>query len=329
MEYTHNLIGFPSVKKMGEQLEREAAMRKEAFENLQKKEEEIKIIDFHTHIFPEKIAEAALATLSKESETLPFTRGTAADIQRSMKEAGVDISVVLPIVTHASKTAQINISSAKTNETSDTTGLLSFAGIHPEVEKPREQLKLIKELGFKGIKLHPDYQHIPFNHPKTLKLIDAAADLDLIIVTHAGKDIGLYPPTCCTVESILSVIHQLYPPKLVLAHMGGWDEWDEVLDKLVGEDVYFDTAFSIGDINWADPKNPKGGFRQLDDEKFLELVYSIGTDRVLFASDSPWTEQRDYVNRIKAMPFEEEEKEQIFAGNAKKLLGIIPEEDVW
>ena len=63
-------------------------------------------------------------------------------------------------------------------------------------------------------------------------------------------------------------------------------------------------------------------FHQLEDEAFVELVHKMGVDRVLFATDSPWAEQKDYVNRINGMPLSKDEKRRIFAGNAKRLLGL-------
>lgn len=42
---------------------------------------------------------------------------------------------------------------------------------------------------------------------------------------------------------VLNVLNKVNPKKLVLAHMGGWNLWDEVEEKLVGKNVYFDTGF--------------------------------------------------------------------------------------
>lgn len=50
------------------------------------------IIDFHTHIFPEKIAARTLDFLKDICQTEPDTDGTAKDLIRSAKEAGVDLS---------------------------------------------------------------------------------------------------------------------------------------------------------------------------------------------------------------------------------------------
>ena len=39
------------------------------------------------------------------------------------------------------------------------------------------------------------------------------------------------------------------PEKLVLAHMGGLNFWDDVEKYLVGENVYFDTAYVADEMS--------------------------------------------------------------------------------
>ncbi len=327
MEYNHRIRGMiPTPEEMERQLEEAGKRRKAAWHILKERAEAIRVVDFHVHTFPEKIAKAALKQLSEDSCTEPFTGGTTEELSASMKEAGVDLSIVLPVITNPEKVAHINLSAARQNETVNQTGILSFAGIHPAAENYRILLRQISELGFKGIKLHPDYYRISFDDIRTKRIVDLASELELIIVTHAGTDIGLYPPVYCSVDSIVNVMNDVSPTRLVAAHMGGWNNWDEVLEKLAGRKLWVDTAFSIGEIPWKKPGQPKHGFRQLSDEGFVELVHAMGADRVLFATDSPWAEQKDYVNRISSMPLSEDEKRQIFSENAKRLLGLMPKE---
>ena len=62
---------------------------------------------------------------------------------------------------------------------------------------------------------------------------------------HAGVDIGLPEPVHCPPDKARKVLDTLKPGKLVLAHMGGWKQWEEVYEYLAGEPVYLDTAFSF------------------------------------------------------------------------------------
>ena len=77
-----------------------------------------------------------------------------------MGKGAVDISIALPAVTKVSQVASINrFASAYTEGP-----VISFGGIHPECENYKEILKEIKNLGLKGIKLHPDYQDMYFDN---------------------------------------------------------------------------------------------------------------------------------------------------------------------
>ena len=47
------------------------------------------IIDFHTHAFPDKIADQAIAFLKDNSRTIPFTDGRYSSLSKRAKGAGV------------------------------------------------------------------------------------------------------------------------------------------------------------------------------------------------------------------------------------------------
>ena len=57
------------------------------------------IIDFHTHVFPYKMADAAMTKLQQQCEVPYYAPATVGSLIRTMDECGVDKSVVLNIVT--------------------------------------------------------------------------------------------------------------------------------------------------------------------------------------------------------------------------------------
>ena len=57
------------------------------------------IIDFHTHIFPEKIAGKTIESLEKLSGITASTNGTLEGLLASMERTGVDMSVIMPVAT--------------------------------------------------------------------------------------------------------------------------------------------------------------------------------------------------------------------------------------
>lgn len=272
------------------------------------------IIDAHTHVYPEKIAKRAVAKLEAVSGVPAKTNGLKSGLLSSMKEAGIDYSLLLPVATSVKQVDTINAEAAETNATALETGLFSFGGIHPDTPHYKEVLCQIHSYGLKGIKLHPDYQNTFFDDIRYERIVDKATELGLYIMVHAGEDIGLPEPVHCRPEHVCKMLEETGSDKLILAHMGGWRLWDRVEELLVGQNVYFDTAFSLDCM--------PGVEGMLSEEQFLRLVRKHGADKILFATDSPWSSQKDYVEWMNRIALSEEERSQIFAENAKKIVEL-------
>lgn len=261
------------------------------------------IIDFHTHIFPEKIAASTVDYLAEICNTKPYTKATKESLLSSMNQADITLSVALPVATKASQMDSINRFAAGFQDGP----ILSFAGIHPDCEDYRKALLAIKQAGFKGIKLHPDYQNVYFNDIRYKRMIDFASELDLIVVVHAGMDPKCPQDIHCTPKMAREVIDEVAPERLVLAHFGGNQMTGEVEEQLIGQPVYLDTAVVLN---------------YLKEEEFIRLARNHGMDRILFATDSPWAGQTEFVEKIRQSALTEKEKEQIFSENARRLLGL-------
>ena len=281
------------------------------------------IIDIHTHTFPDKIAAATLDKLKHLSHTIPFTDGTAAGLAASMARAGVDRSVVMPVATSPRQVPHVNDASARMNELGAQTGVLSFGCMHPDFDGWKEELARVRDLGLKGIKLHPQYQDTDFDDPRYLRILDRCGELGLVVLTHAGLDIGMPGKDNCAPEMVARALEQVGPVKLVLAHMGGWRQWDRVEALLPGTGVYLGTSFSLGEITPLDDGHYRpGDLPLLDEAAFLRMVRRFGPDRILFGTDSPWDDQGAALARLRALPLEKSELDALLGGNARKLLEL-------
>ncbi len=87
------------------------------------------IIDFHTHVFPDAIAQRTIAHLEDKGGMKAHIEGTLTGLKCSMKRAGIDYSVVLPVVTKPSQFESVNRYAAEIN---GKEGIFSFGGIHPD-----------------------------------------------------------------------------------------------------------------------------------------------------------------------------------------------------
>ena len=286
-----------------------------------------RIIDFHTHTFPEKIAPAAVEKLRGNSHTMAFTDATEAGLRASMERAGIDLSVILPVATSPAQVRKINDSSVRINERTGETGLLSLGCMHPDYEDWLEELRRIAAAGIPGIKIHPVYQGVDIDDPRFVRILSGCGELGLFVSMHAGLDVGIPGGEQAVPRKTLRAIRQAGPVTLVLAHMGGWKCWDDVEELLADSGAFLDTSFSLGSMTPSGDGYPwtEDTLRRLDAASFVRLVRRFGADRVLFGTDSPWADQRASVAEILALPLTDEEKQAILSRNAGKLLKMLNE----
>ena len=259
------------------------------------------MIDFHTHIFPDKIAGKTIEYLASRCGTTPFLNGTKERLLSSMDEAKIEKSILLPVLTSPSQFESVYRFVSQFLEGR----LVSFGGLHPDDEDYKTKLRMIKNQGHKGVKFHPDYQNTYFSDMKYKRIISYATELDLICVVHAGQDPYSPNDIHCTPKMISDLMDDVKPTKLVLAHMGGNLLVEDVKNYLVGRDVYFDTAYVLD-------KLPK--------QTVVDLCRSHGVDKILFGSDSPWGGQKEFIEHFNSLSFSEEEKNKILGLNARRLL---------
>ena len=265
------------------------------------------LIDFHTHIFPDKIAAGAVKILKDNAvrengdSTFNHTDGTLNGLKKSMKEENVDISVIMPIATKPSQTQSIN----RFAENIRCDSIVSFGSVYPGEDDWKSVLSDLVKRGFKGIKLHPEYQNFYVDSKNSIELLIEAEKLGLYVTFHAGQDIGLPPPVHCNPDKLKNVLEYVNGDKIIAAHLGGFREWDSVEKYLVGTNIIFDTAFIS---------------EYIEPEQCKRIIENHGCDKILFATDSPWETPSQEYKFIDSLGFSQEDKNKIYYKNALKIL---------
>ena len=262
-------------------------------------------IDFHTHAFPDALAPRALATLIRScgGAYSPVSDMTVAGLRRNMDDWGIDVSVVQPVVTKQSQTKGLNEWAASI--CSDR--IVSFGGIYPHTDDYKRDIDYVCSLGLKGLKFHAEYQDFELDSPEMLKIYDYAFERGLIVLHHAGFDPMASPPFKSSPRQFAHIVHEMKGGVLIAAHLGGHAQWDDVERYLVGENIYLDTSM---------------GFSYYPHEQFLRIVRAHGAGKILFGSDSPWSNAKDEMAALRSLPLTEEEKRLILGENAERLLNI-------
>lgn len=262
------------------------------------------IIDFHVHCFPDELAKRAIPKLEKTAGMTASFDGTLSSLKSSMKRAGISFSVIQSIATKPSQTRIINDWSAAIQNSGQ---IIAFGSIHPDYDNWKDELRRIKDLGLKGIKYHPDYQNFYVDEKGMFPIYEEIFKLNLILLFHAGVDIGLAGPSHCTPKRLLNVLKSCPGGKIVAAHMGGFRYWDDVLECLIGEDVFFDTSYGIG---W------------MSDARAENIISNHGYQKILFATDTPWSYQKEEVAKFKKLGLKKNVEKAILGENASRLLSI-------
>ena len=285
------------------------------------------ILDAHTHIYPDKIAAATVRKLSGFTGLTPAFDGTAAGLRQLMRRAGVDMSIVLPVATNPDKVNRLNDFAMQMN---GADGLLSLGSMHPDCPYWKAELDRLASNGVRGIKIHPVYQGVDLDDIRYLRIFERAAALHLCVVTHAGYDIGFPGEKRCMPQQAANAVQAVGDFKLILAHMGGWEDWDTVEALLPQTSVYIDTSFALSTYQYVNDqgRDPAiveafgavGDFVQ--EEQFLRFVRLFGAERILFGSDAPWDTPETNLRFIRSLPLQQAETDAILGGNAQRLFGI-------
>lgn len=279
------------------------------------------IIDIHTHTFPDAIAAQTVRTLRQRSRTRAFSDGTLEGLSQRIRAAGISLAVVQPVVTNPVKAEKIVRAAALINERTPQTHVFSFGGIHPDTPDFCGVLRLIRDLGLKGVKLHPAYQQVPFDDIRYKRIVGCAEELGLVTLVHGGIDIGI-PGDWSSPSRTRALWQDVRPERLIVAHMGGWQQWEEAERLLAETNVFLDTAFSLGDIAYDDGVPQAERAAQLSEGAFCRMVRAFGAERILFGTDSPWSEHQTQRAIIERAPLPDREKALILGENAKRLLQL-------
>ena len=278
------------------------------------------IIDFHAHIFPPDFRDnrERYVKLDTTFSTLfsdPRSKiATGEELVLAMDEAHVDMAVVMGIgwtdMAMAREANDYVIAQARRYPGR----LVGFCSVNPNWgEEAVLEVERCARQGVRGIgELHPDTQGFDLGSSEAMSpIMEAARGLGLILLAHASEPVGhAYPGKGTTTPDKLYAFARNFPENaVVLAHWGGGLPF-YVLMPEVGvalRNVFFDSA--------ASPL-------LYSERIFSAGVELAGSDRILFGTDFPLIAHSRTLKQIDEAPLDREDRENILARNAQRLLGL-------
>jgi len=262
----------------------------------------MKYIDVHCHVFPENIAQKAVAYLQDYYHFTWQGTGLIGDIKAGCREAGISRSVIFSSATKPAQVPHINdyISSLVRE---DPELFIGLGTIHPGYPEHMAELDRISALGLRGLKIHPDFQMLNIDAPEMMPVYARTRELGHILLFHTGDpDVDYSSP-----RRLARVIEAFPGLRIIAAHLGGFGCWDAAEKYIIGKDVWIDVSSAI---------------RFVGPERARHLVLAHGTDRVLFASDYPAVRPKQAQLDLASLGLGPEDMEKICHLNAEKLFGL-------
>lgn len=260
----------------------------------------MKIIDAHTHIYPEKIALKAAESIGDFYDVAMRFDGTVAALLEVGDAAGVDKFVVHSVATAPKQVASINRFVAS-QAARYPERFIGFATMHPDCEDIPGLVDEAIALGLRGIKLHPDFQKFNIDAPSALRIYEAAQGR-LPVLLHAGDFRTQYSKAFRIVN-----VMRLFPKlDVIAAHMGGWSEWGLDAEELAACGAYVDTSSTLAMCD--------------DTGKIRALMELFGAEHIFFGSDYPMWDSRDELRLLEPLLGSEEEREKIYHLSFENLM---------
>jgi hypothetical protein len=258
-------------------------------------------VDFHTHVFPDELAEKAMKILSEKAAVNAYLDGRISSLLSSMDSCGIEKSIVCCIAT---KPAQFDYILSWCKKV-QSERIIPFPSIYPDDQKCTERITQIKENGFKGVKLHPYYQDFSLDEERLFPMYEKLCEANLILVMHTGFDIAFPPIRIADPEKIFKVTERFPRLKLVTTHLGAWKQWEEVEKFLLGRQIYMEISFSLEFLNTKAVRN---------------IIVNHPPEYILFGTDSPWTGQKETLSLLRELQLGGEKEELVLRENAINLL---------
>lgn len=260
-----------------------------------------KIIDFHTHVFPEDIAQKATDAVGNYYGIPMQSVGTATKLLSESGELNMQGYVIHSSATKPAQVENINTFIAEYVKANPL--IIGFGTIHKDYENAIGEIDRMKALGLKGIKLHPDFQNFNIDDPNMYAIYEYASDLKIPVLFHVGDNNS----NASSPERLSRVLEQFPRLIVIAAHMGGYSRWDSAMDCLYGKNLYFDTSSTMIVLPYPKVRN---------------MIYKHGVDKILFGSDFPLQTTPTAAEDIYKLNLPPEHMDMIFYQNASNLLGI-------
>ncbi len=267
-----------------------------------------KIIDIHDHIFPDKIAEKAVAAIGRYYGIKMRHTGTVETLLKAGRRIGTTNYVVHSSATTVEQVQAINDYICGVQAAHPE--FVGFATLHPGLKDIGSEVDRIISMGLRGIKLHPEFQNLTLDEEYMMPLFEAVEGRLPVLIHIGDRNRDSSSP------KRLAHILDSFPELVVIAaHLGGYSVWEQSSEYIIGRNLYIDTSSSLP---FMEPCKAVGIMRR------------HGMNKVLFGTDYPMWDHAEELERFMRLDLTEDERRAVLHDNAYRLLfgGIKKASDI-
>lgn len=261
----------------------------------------MKIADIHAHVFPDRLAEKASASIGDFYAMQTHHPAALHTLAALEQEAGIGCCAVSSSATSAAQVEHINDFIAQC--CAEMPQWIGLGTLFPGMPDWQQALERLQEHGLRGIKIHSDFQHMPIDAPEAVEMYRAVARMGFPVLFHMGDDRFDHSSP----QRLTNLIRQVPDLVAIAAHFGGWRAWDASFAHPQPENVFYDTSSSL---------------MYLSKERALEFLDKLGAHRFLFGTDFPMWTPWEELERFLALELDENTRDKILYKNFETLFGV-------
>ena len=262
----------------------------------------MKVIDMHTHIYPEKVArKASIATADYfDLPEPPHHYGSVQELVNVLDEANIDYAMISSAATTIHQVESINRFIYE--HASKQPKFIPCGTLHAGYENYKEELRWLREHDIHGVKIVCEFQHFVLDDERLFPMFEEMEKNDMFLFAHMGDP-----------RVNVSGPHRMMPiattfPKLrcIAAHLGNWGDWDiEKIRPLTRQDnVYCDISSSYSYVATAEEK-----------AHLRVIMNEYDPTHIFYGSDYPiWCPKKE-LDKALALGFSQELLEDILFNN--------------
>lgn len=179
---------------------------------------------------------------------------------------------------------------------------IPFFNVHPRYVKQAsdEIMCYAGDLGWRGLKLHPEYQKYKANCIEVKRVIEQAAKYNCVVLYHSGDD---FVGSLCSPLMIADVAKDFPETPFIMGHMGVSD-WPGAIEAASEcENIILDATTCIANYGMVE-----------------YAVKFIGKERIIWGSDFPFYPLELGLSKIIDSELDEESKQFILGPNIERIM---------